>query len=74
MVQKWQLGHCFKCNEKFDPNHKCKNKQLSVLILSNMEEADDNGAEGERIEEERVLGEPVRSGEAMTLSMKSIVS
>ena len=36
-----ELGLCFKCDEKYYPGHRCKKKQLQVLILS--EELDEKG-------------------------------
>lgn len=28
-----ELGLCFKCEEKFEPNHMCKNKRLQLIVL-----------------------------------------
>ncbi|KAL5547693.1 hypothetical protein UlMin_002924 [Ulmus minor] len=32
--QKRAKGLCFRCDEKFSPGHRCKNRQLQVLLLS----------------------------------------
>lgn len=37
-----ELGLCFRCEEKYGPNHRCKNKQLRVIL---MEEEDDEAQE-----------------------------
>ncbi|KAF7828587.1 Retrotransposable element Tf2 [Senna tora] len=71
MARKRANGECFTCDEKYSLAHKCKNKHLHVLILSNpIEERE----EEEMIEEcnaEGLLGEP--TGNLMELSMNSIV-
>ncbi|XP_028768491.1 uncharacterized protein LOC114726095 [Neltuma alba] len=36
-----ELGLCFKCDEKFRPGHRCKKKQLQVLILAEDPESED---------------------------------
>lgn len=45
---------CLKCEEKFGPNHKCKNKQFRLLIL----DEDEIG-----LEEEEVVNEPKEPNE-----------
>lgn len=42
---RWSKGLCFKCDEKFGPGHRCKNKQLQVLILA--DEEDCSGEDGD---------------------------
>ena len=31
-------GLCFRCDEKFTPNHRCKNRQLQVLLVADGDE------------------------------------
>lgn len=38
MAKKRELGLCFQCNEKYNPTHQCKNKQLQLMILQPIEE------------------------------------
>lgn len=52
-----ELGLCFKCDENYRPGHRCKKKQLQVLILS--EEGD-----GEELVPEMVANYP--EGETTT--------
>ncbi|KAF7810715.1 Retrovirus-related Pol polyprotein from transposon 17.6 [Senna tora] len=71
IARKRRLGECFTCDEKWGPTHKCKNKQLHLLILSGSleeEDADEMGIEDEILREE---GE--HSGTLMSLSLNSIV-
>ena len=42
-----ELGLCFKCDERFKPGHRCKRKQLQVLILSEGDEDKENMLEAE---------------------------
>lgn len=69
IAKKQELGLYFKCGSKFGLNHQCANKQLSVLILSEMEDNDD--------ERERRIRhntkEQTQNDKAMALSMNSIV-
>ncbi|XP_016558818.1 uncharacterized protein LOC107858601 [Capsicum annuum] len=42
-ARKRQQGLCFRCDEKFGPNHRCKNRQLNLLIIlesPNIDEGD----------------------------------
>ncbi|KAF7825235.1 TMV resistance protein N [Senna tora] len=34
VAEKRRLGECFTCDEKYSLAHKCKNKQLNILIMS----------------------------------------
>lgn len=45
VAKKWSLGLCYRCDEKYSPTRKCKNKQLQVMILQpcDGEEEDDLG-------------------------------
>lgn len=62
-----EKGICFRCDEKFTPGHRCKNKQLNVLILS--EEAEN---ELEAIANELSL-EAKKSDKTMALSLTAMV-
>ncbi|XP_028796878.1 uncharacterized protein LOC114752313 [Neltuma alba] len=70
-----ELGLCFKCDEKFRPGHRCKKKQLQVLILA--EEAD-NGENPESdvvtpaIASDNFPDEPATEGQLMTLSLNAL--
>lgn len=47
-------GLCYRCDEKYGPGHRCKNRQLQVLLVSEEEEeeADDSAKAGEQPTEE----------------------
>jgi len=32
--EKLRRGFCFRCDEKYDPNHRCNSKQLNLLIVA----------------------------------------
>ncbi|KAL5582270.1 hypothetical protein UlMin_014712 [Ulmus minor] len=42
--QKRAKGLCFRCDEKFSPGHRCKNRQLQVLLLSEDDSTQDDSA------------------------------
>lgn len=67
VLRKRELGLCFRCDEKFGPNHRCKRKELKVLILSK-DTGDVGDAEAEMVEEEAEDAEP-----PLALSMNSLV-
>ncbi|KAF7802354.1 Retrotransposable element Tf2 [Senna tora] len=71
IARKRRLGECFTCDEKWGPTHKCKNKQLHLLILSGTLEEDE--AEELGIEIEVQKEEEERTGALMSLSLNSIV-
>lgn len=48
ILRRRELGLCYKCAEKYSPNHICKNKHLQVILLE-MDPADDPG--GNKTEE-----------------------
>jgi len=50
LQEKTRTGESFHCNEKFGPNHICKNKQLNVMILEDFEE-DRNQGENQNLQE-----------------------
>ncbi|KAJ1413258.1 Retrotransposon gag domain [Sesbania bispinosa] len=66
--EKYKKGLCFRCDEKFGPEHVCKNKQFHMLLL-------DEG-EGEEEEEERVEEDNLevidKSFNALQLSLYSM--
>lgn len=45
MQEKIRKGECFKCDEKYGPNHVCKNKQFRVMLLEEGEEIEEEGEE-----------------------------
>lgn len=64
MAKKRSLGLCYCCDEKYSPTHKCKNRQLQVMILQPCEGEDEELEIGIEREEEM----PV-----LELSMNSVV-
>ena len=38
--EKREKGLCFRCDEKFTMGHRCKKKELRVVLVSDEEEAD----------------------------------
>lgn len=45
MLDKRAKGLCFTCNDKWSPSHVCQQKELQVLISSELEEWDEEDAE-----------------------------
>ncbi|KAF7839457.1 Hydroxymethylglutaryl-CoA lyase, mitochondrial [Senna tora] len=71
IARKRRLGECFTCDEKWNPSHKCKNKHLHVILLSDQleeSETEELGIEDIEPKEEEEAG-----GTLMSLSMNSIV-
>lgn len=66
--QRRELGLCFRCEEKFGPNHKCKNRQLRVILME--EEEEDGPDDLEEAQEE--LG-PEKEMASLELSMTTAV-
>ena len=73
-----EQGLCFKCDERYRPEHRCKKKQLQVLILSeegNIEEKppDTEVREEEvpagNVNEELLEGQP---SQLMSLSLNAL--
>lgn len=64
-----ELSLCFKCEEKFGPNHKCKNRQLRLIMLED-EEGDglDTGDETQ-VEGNDPLGKELDSMELVITSV-----
>ncbi|KAI0511412.1 hypothetical protein KFK09_012046 [Dendrobium nobile] len=48
-------GLCFRCDEKFAPDHRCKNRTLQVCFICDKEKIDEVEVEGEVVEEEEPL-------------------
>ena len=46
---KMAKGLCFQCNEKFSPEHRCKDKSLQVLTMCNEEEGEEEVEEEEAV-------------------------
>ncbi|WZY88783.1 hypothetical protein YC2023_045518 [Brassica napus] len=69
-VEKWKAeGLCFKCDEKFHPNHPCAQAQLTVLLLHA------NGVEEELLDDPCELAEAEVGVEALVgeVSANSVV-
>lgn len=45
IAKKRVLGLCYHCDEKYSPNHKCKIRQLQVMILQPCDGEDDKELE-----------------------------
>ena len=67
---KREKGLCFCCDEKYTISHRCKNRELQVLMVHN-EEMEDEGIDDERIPKDEGEYEP--GGEVVELSMNSVV-
>ena len=71
-----ELGLCFKCDERFKPGHRCKKKQLQILILSEGEEGSEQSEEQEELrrscDEEIAKEEDNDEGKLMTLSLNAL--
>lgn len=65
--RKREKGLCFRCDKKFTPAHRCKNKQLHVLLLSKEVEDDINQSEADLFTEEEV------KDDTMALSLNLMV-
>ncbi|KAL2469553.1 Ty3-gypsy retrotransposon protein [Abeliophyllum distichum] len=66
---KKEKGLCFRCDEKYTVGHRCKNKELQVLLVQEGDEWEvEEGIEGEASTEE---GNEV--GEVVELSLNSVV-
>ncbi|XP_031263269.1 uncharacterized protein LOC116121451 [Pistacia vera] len=64
---KRERGLCFRCDEKFGPNHRCKSKSLQILLAWEDDEPDDGDPTPDSKEE------PVLEGNPVALLMNSIV-
>lgn len=65
--RKQEKGLCFRCDEKFTPSHRCKNKQLNVFSISEEVEDEFEPSESDMLSEEE------RNEDAMTLSLNAMV-
>ncbi|OIW20258.1 hypothetical protein TanjilG_07417 [Lupinus angustifolius] len=45
MKEKREKGLCFRCDEPFNRDHRCKNKQLRMLLMEEDEEESEEGSE-----------------------------
>ena len=63
-------GLCFRCDEKYTIGHKCKNRELQVMMIYD-EEVEEEDGEGEQMREGD--GEPILASEHIELSMNSVV-
>ena len=44
-ARKKELGLCFRCDQKFGPNHRCKNRKLNLLIILEAPNTDEDKTE-----------------------------
>ncbi|KAF7826714.1 Retrotransposable element Tf2 [Senna tora] len=70
--RKRERGECFTCDDKWSPAHKCKNKRLNIIILSELEEGEDDGEEFVFDPEETREDNSVST--LMSLSLNSVVA
>ncbi|XP_022848903.1 uncharacterized protein LOC111371244 [Olea europaea var. sylvestris] len=63
---KRERGLCYRCDEKFQPGHKCRNKELHVLVVQGEEE-------GEELGNVQVDEGETEVGEVVELSINSVV-
>lgn len=57
-------GLCYRCDEKFSPSHRCKNRQLQVLLVSEGVGEDDEDAK----ETEEALAEEIEGMAGLSLN------
>ncbi|KAF7810390.1 Retrotransposable element Tf2 [Senna tora] len=69
--RKRELGECFMCDDKWSPSHKCKNKRLSVIVLSELDEDTEDEEEfcfeADEVKDDRTVGT------LMSISLNSVV-
>jgi len=63
-------GLCFRCDEKYTIGHKCRNKELQVMMIYDEEMEEENGEGEQRGDGE---GDSVFRDEHIELSMNSVV-
>ncbi|KAF7826330.1 Retrotransposable element Tf2 [Senna tora] len=69
--RKRERGECFTCDDKWSPAHKCKNKRLNIIILSDLEEGEEDGEEFVFDPDETRKDKSVST--LMSLSLNSVV-
>ncbi|OIW19869.1 hypothetical protein TanjilG_27235 [Lupinus angustifolius] len=67
MKEKREKGLCFRCDEPFSRDHRCRNKQLHMLLM-----ADEEEAEEEEVEEGNEAGIEVQAFNSLQLSLYSM--
>lgn len=70
MIAKKEKGLCYRCDEKFFIGHRCKNKELRVLLVS--DDADDEGGFHPSHEHDQTPQEE-EMGEVAELSLNTVV-
>ncbi|XP_052196517.1 uncharacterized protein LOC127803919 [Diospyros lotus] len=68
-------GLCFRCDEKYSVGHKCKNKDLQVMVIyeEEREEGEEETTKAETGENSREPEDTVKIGEVVELSLNSVV-
>lgn len=64
---KREKGLCYCCDEKYSPGHRCRNKELHILVVQGEEGGEELPEESAEGEEEEAVGEMVE------LSINSVV-
>ncbi|KAI0519064.1 hypothetical protein KFK09_006504 [Dendrobium nobile] len=54
MQEKRTKGLCFRCDEKYMPGHKCKDRTLQVLLVCEDKEDEEGGGNDSEMEEEKM--------------------
>lgn len=52
LQEKKAKGLCFRCDENFVSDHRCKNRTLQILTMCDEEDDDGDETKGELVEEE----------------------
>ncbi|KAL2533541.1 Ty3-gypsy retrotransposon protein [Abeliophyllum distichum] len=64
-------GLCFRCDEKYSIEHRCKNKELQAMVIYDDEQQELREKDDMMGKEE--IGEPAAVGEIVELSLNSVV-
>ncbi|XP_061360057.1 uncharacterized protein LOC133304100 [Gastrolobium bilobum] len=70
LQERSRLGLCFKCEERWNPNHRCKVRQLQVLIIDDDEVEEDKQMVAR---ESTTAADQQEVGEALQISMHSLL-
>ncbi|XP_052203652.1 uncharacterized protein LOC127808947 [Diospyros lotus] len=67
-------GLCFRCDEKYSIGHRCKNKELQVMVIYEEERGEEEGTKpDEAMEASGEWEDTVKEGEMVELSLNSVV-
>lgn len=60
VARRRELGLCFKCADKFGPNHVCRNKHLQLILLESEEDGDEKTAHFQQLSTVRPMESQVK--------------